>query len=481
MKKVFLDHLPKWGGNGNHIKWMDCIGYKVHFIYDDIEDDILIIDYYNKKAGKYVLVTKYNNIIYEIGTTGFIKGRIAYCLGIKSNDYKYKIGDIVETNTGKIEIIECFRKKNKYHKTGEKFYKYKCLIDSNIDNIKESHLNKGFGCNVCCNHKIIRGYNDIATTNPEIIKYFANMNDCYKYSYGSKTTVKMNCPICGFEKSLGIYILTRQGFGCNSCGDGISYPNKFIANIFNQCNINFKPEKSFVWSNGKRYDFYINNLNCIIEIHGGHHYDGGFSRANGKSLKEEQKNDEFKERIAEENAISKYIVIDCRKSELEYIKNNILESELSKIFDLTKVNWSQCHEYACSSIVKNICDLWEKGIHNTQEIADIIKLHRSTVIRNLKKGNKIGWCDYNPKEEIYKGTKKGTKKMKETNIKKVICLNTKQIFNSLAEASIYYNLKNSSSICGCCKGYNKSAGKDPETGEKLKWEYYKENANEVVA
>ena len=40
MRKVFLENLPK---RGSLINWKKSVGLKVHFIYDDIEDDIEII------------------------------------------------------------------------------------------------------------------------------------------------------------------------------------------------------------------------------------------------------------------------------------------------------------------------------------------------------------------------------------------------------------------------------------------------------
>ena len=52
-----------------------------------------------------------------------------------------------------------------------------------------------------------------------------------------------------------------------------------------------------------------------------------------KTLIEEQINDSFKEKLAKDNGIEKYIVINCKESDLSYIKNNVLNSELSKIFD----------------------------------------------------------------------------------------------------------------------------------------------------
>lgn len=60
---------------------------------------------------------------------------------------------------------------------------------------------------------------------------------------------------------------------------------------------------------------------------------------------------------------------------------------------------------------------------------------------------------------------------KNPSAKSVICITTGEIFGTMKEASIKYNLKNIAGIQGCCKGRNKSAGKLPD-GTKLVWEYY---------
>ena len=58
-----------------------------------------------------------------------------------------------------------------------------------------------------------------------------------------------------------------------------------------------------------------------------------------------------------------------------------------------------------------------------------------------------------------------------TNRKKIICLNTSEIFNSAAEVNEKYGI-DSSSVTKCCKGKRSSAGKLSHTGEKLQWQYY---------
>ena len=65
-------------------------------------------------------------------------------------------------------------------------------------------------------------------------------------------------------------------------------------------------------------------------------------------------------------------------------------------------------------------------------------------------------------------TQKTKKKLSEVNKKTVVCVTTGEIFNSIKEAQEKYNTTH---ISKCCKGKAKSAGKNPVTGERLKWEY----------
>ena len=66
------------------------------------------------------------------------------------------------------------------------------------------------------------------------------------------------------------------------------------------------------------------------------------------------------------------------------------------------------------------------------------------------------------------------RKIGEAGSKKVICITTGKIFNSMTEAGNYYN---ASHITGCCRGESKSSGKLPN-GEPLKWKYLENYNNE---
>ena len=62
--------------------------------------------------------------------------------------------------------------------------------------------------------------------------------------------------------------------------------------------------------------------------------------------------------------------------------------------------------------------------------------------------------------------------------RKVICVTTNEIFDTLKEGADKYNIKSSSHITNCCKGDRKSCGKHPITGEPLRWKYYDEYLKE---
>jgi len=316
----------------------------------------------------------------------------------------------------------------------------------------------------------------ISETNPQLIKYFVNKEDAEKYSMFSGAKVDIKCPDCGFiKKNMSISHLSMRGFSCQKCGEKISYPEKIIFNVLDQLGIDFKTQLSktnFKWCLDYKYDFYIPSLNIILEANGNQHYNRGFNiiKANKKArtLQEEQDNDKIKQSIALENGIRDYIIIDCRKSELEFIKTNIYNSRLDKLFDLSTVVWDKCEEYARSNLIKAACDLWNIKTNNIQEIMDKLKISRSTTKRYLSQGFKLGWCDYNLLKESKKNMIEGHKKC----YKKVICLTTGEIFNSSKEACLKYGMI-TARICDTLKGRSKSAGKS-YLGEPLKWMYLKD-------
>ena len=178
----------------------------------------------------------------------------------------------------------------------------------------------------------------------------------------------------------------------------------------------------------KKYDIYIilnNDKTLIIENHGEQHgrfiTEGellfikkgkGFKKSNRNDIKE----DIYKCRLAYESGIDNYIQLDCNKSDIEYIKNSILNSKLIKYIDFRSVNWDKCEKYALNNIVYEVCDYWHKHKEvNKEDIAttnlsEVFCCSKATIIKYLKKGIKFGWCNYNPKEEQRLGAIRSNRK-----------------------------------------------------------------------
>ena len=183
-------------------------------------------------------------------------------------------------------------------------------------------------------------------------------------------------------------------------------------------------KSDFKWIiNDKRYDFYFeyNNEKYIVETHGEQHYVHSFIGCGGDTVDKVQKNDEFKKELALANGIKEdnYIIIDCRSSTLDWIKDNdngILNSRLNGLFDLSQIDWLKVEEFALSNRVKEACELKNSNSNlTTNKIGKLMGGYCKGTIQNwLQQGNKLGWCNYNAKEEMRKN--KGGKNAKPVEI-----------------------------------------------------------------
>lgn len=332
---------------------------------------------------------------YEMTVVKKIKGvRCIYCIGRK-----------VSTATSLAKINPKLAKEWHPTKNGELtpndvtggqaiMIWWKCELGHEWKSIINNR-SKGKGCPYCSNRKVNRD-NCMWTTNPELASMLVDPEDGYKYTQFSNKKVNWRCPDCStLLKNKIINNVNKKGVCCSNCSDGISYPEKFIRSLLQQLNVKFQYNSTTAWSNNKRYDilFEYKGKKVIIEMNGEQHYKECGWR-DGKSLKDEMINDSIKKKLALTNGVEYYIEINCMRSNFNYIKNNIINSELDNVIELKKVDWKKCHLDSCSSVVKKACNYWNTGNYSINEIAVMLNVSYSTVHSYLKKGSIIRLCDY---------------------------------------------------------------------------------------
>lgn len=271
-----------------------------------------------------------------------------------------------------------------------------------------------------------------------------------QYMPHSQHKIKITCENCGRVHETSIGNLSYKRFFSCYCDDGKSYPNKFMYAMLDQLEIVYLPEYSPAWANKKKYDIYIPSLNCIIENHGEQHYKDKTTFKT--TLKQQKDNDNYKKNLAAINNIDKYITIDCRKSNADFIKNSIMNSELKNILHLENVNWTQCNNFATSSMSKKAIDLWNDGLSCSQ-IQELLNITQPTLRTYLKNGNKMGLCNYSTSQSYsraFSGEKSPRSQM-------VYCVELNKVFKTVTEASIF-TTANAGPISLCCRHMRKSAG-----------------------
>ena len=313
-----------------------------------------------------------------------------------------------------------------------------------INSIVSKSLSRGTNGCLMCSGQVATPETCVAVTHPYIIPYFLNKEDIYNYTAHSNLRTDFICPFCGtIKRNKIIGSMVSNGFSCPSCGDRTSFPERYMYNLLIQMKIEFAIQKTFAWSQNKRYDFYLPQYHLIIETHGSQHYDNhNFSHRGGRTLEEEQENDRIKYNLAINNGYN-IICVDCKKSDADYIKNNILSSELIKILNFTNVDWDKVAiDSYTNSIIHQSSILWNEG-KTTCEIADMIHRSQKVVTKYLLKANKLNWSEYSGKEDMRRRNI-----ILGQNVKKpVYCIERNQIYDSVTTIEKALNLKHVSSVC----------------------------------
>lgn len=356
MRKIFLDDLPK-RLNGNTL-WYKCIGKEIKFIYEEVEGKFLVLDYY-KNGTNYTIKLKYKDNIIETYPSNLLNCNICKIIKYeKKHNYLYHIGDQFIDNKRHITITGYERKeitrldKKKEFKYG---YTFICGICGWKNGwISETELKNDGGCSCCHSKVVVKGINDIPTTDPWMVPYFqCGYDEAKLYNCCSTKRILFKCPDCNYimkQKTTIANLYTHKGVKCPICSDGYSSIAKYFYDLLLQLKEqkqidDFEMEKKFTWCSFFNpfidnvsygiYDFVIKNKKLIIEI------DGGFHRKPRKeskmSLDEIKYRDNQKDILATNNG---YDIL--RISDEGGFQNNIISSILINIFDLSNIDWNRC-------------------------------------------------------------------------------------------------------------------------------------------
>ena len=348
-----------------------------------------------------------------------------------------------------------------YQKDGEEVL-HKCTVCLSEWMCVPSRLLQGQGCPVCSGRRIgnpSEYRNSIwASEYRDFFSKYMTEEQMKSTMPHSTKAITVICPDCGRQKNIKPdQVSSARTIRC-PCGDGMSYPNKFMFSVLEQLKIDFIPEYIDTWSERCRYDDFIPSIGCIIENHGRQHYEEvPFTE---RTLAEEQKNDKKKMELAMTNGIQKYVVIDCRRANANWIKRSIMNSDLPQIlkFSESDIDWDKCDIFAQKNLVKEVCEYYNSNQNVLiQDISKHFNINRQTIRQYLIAGSKHHWCNYNTKDgwknkgKIFSGSNGST-------AVKIYCVDNGMVFGCQQDAKQALNLSTTSHIPDCCSGKRKCAG-----------------------
>lgn len=422
------------------------MGCTVRFRYDDIEGSIKLV----KQLPGDIVVVEYMGEMHEFSKKKLQNVPFGVMLGRIHKDWVYSEGDMIKNNDRNISatVVTKYHKTTKSSKNG-RFYTLRCgkcnqLYDRFENDVVET------GCPVCANWTVIRGVNDLWRTHKHIASQLDDPEDGYKYSYGKRVFLNWRCQSCGKHVNhltpMQVINFVDERVICENCADWYSFPNKFFNNLLSEMKIDFVPEKSFSWSCGKRYDFYFPDLNMIVELHGGQHYD--------KRFPEIRKNDDFKKKLAMSNGIEYYYEIECKKSKADYVFTSV-QKALSGWFDFSGVDIAEISFMSQRTIFDRTIDALCKNDFDITKTAKQMGIHWTTVSEYLKIAKDRG--RFSPEEVAEKQLRNKERVHYQSDGRPIMNEDTGEVFGNYTQVKKYFadqgrNISKGSLISGIQRG-----------------------------
>ena len=309
-----------------------------------------------------------------------------YCAQHKDNKFFF---DKVKEQNDEIEFLDV------HYINCQSKIKCKCkkcyeIWETSAHNLMYSHS----GCPYC-SHKILNENNSVYATRPDLHIYFKNLQDAKNVFEFSTKKIEFICPNCNNIKITAMKNVSINGFCCNYCKDGVSYPNKVIRNFMLQTpfqNIQFEycPD----WAGRYRYDAYFEyqNKKYIVEMDGNLGHGNKQYRSAEKDIVGLQRDLE-KDKLALKNNIQ-VIRIDCKQSNIEYIKNSMKQSILKNLIDLDKIDWKQINQQSETNLIIQVCEYYNNVTKNISKVAEHFQLNPATIRKYIHKGEEFQLCEY---------------------------------------------------------------------------------------
>jgi len=179
---------------------------------------------------------------------------------------------VLKLLNGKAYNIEFFMKKQSKNGNKGDCVRFVCLKCDYVNELWVSNILRNNQCNCqrCSGQR----------KDKDDIIYFQELNTLYPNKFtiltpykNVKTDIKVKCNDCGFIRNVKPTALMNSGF-CPKCGKIKRTGENFISKWLDEHHINYEVQKYFKnWDIGLHYfDFYLPELNLVIEYHGQQHY-----------------------------------------------------------------------------------------------------------------------------------------------------------------------------------------------------------------
>ncbi|MDN6182811.1 MAG: hypothetical protein L0I92_08695 [Staphylococcus equorum] len=234
---------------------------------------------------------------------------------------------------------------------------------------------------------------------------------------------KVKCTNCGmYSHKRTDHMMGNKVNKCPDCASRLkqlqninakrSYPERVFRSYLEYMDIPFEQEKSFPFSNKKRYDFYfeLNNIPYLAEVHGIQHYEESKKMTRFKlTFEEQKKTDKWKKDKAIEEGFN-YIEIDAKYSKFDYIIESIINSDLPT----DNIDWE--YVYANSLVrtkdTDKVKESFNKGLTKKEMVKDT-GLSDTYINKTLKELRTLGEIDYDEYEFDYRYHKRMLEKIDE--------------------------------------------------------------------